>query len=71
MSKRLNDKYYSKYNLNSHLKDYKKAQYYKKNHCRYPSIDFYRTNKISKSCVYIFNFSSISNMSKRNKYKLK
>ena len=39
----------SSYNLVGHLRDYEKAQYYKKNYCKYPSIDFYRTKQIFKS----------------------
>ena len=50
----------SSYTLNSHLRDYEKAQYYKKNYCKYPSIDFYRTSKSSNSCS-IFNYCTFNN----------
>ena len=58
---RLNSKY-STYNLKSHLKDYDKAQYYKKNHCKFPSIDFYRTSKVNdKNLCSIFNYCTFYN----------
>jgi len=57
---RLNSKN-SSYTLNHHLKDYEKAQYYKKNHCKYPSIDFYRTSKSSSSFNSIFNYCTFNN----------
>ena len=57
---RLNSKN-SSYTLNHHLKDYEKAQYYKKNHCKYPSIDFYRTSKSSSSFYSIFNYCTFNN----------
>ena len=50
----------SSYTLNSHLRDYEKNQYYKKNYCKYPSIDFYRTSKSSNSCS-IFNYCTFNN----------
>ena len=57
---RLNSKN-SSYTLNYHLKDYEKAQYYKKNHCKYPSIDFYRTSKSTSSFNSIFNYCTFNN----------
>ena len=50
------------YPLKNHLKDYEKAQYYKKNYCKFPSIDFYRTSKTnnSKLCP-IFNYCTFYN----------
>jgi hypothetical protein len=57
---RLNSKN-SSYTLNHHLKDYEKAQYYKKNHCKYPSIDFYRTSKSTSSFNSIFNYCTFNN----------
>ena len=57
---RLNSKN-SSYTLNSHLKDYEKAQYYKKNHCKYPSIDFYRTSKSTSSFNSILNYCTFYN----------
>ncbi len=62
--RRLNAKN-SYYTLNSHLRDYKKAQYYKKNYCKYPSIDFYRTSKCSSSCS-IFNYCTFNNYNNIN-----
>ena len=57
---RLNSKN-SSYTLNKHLKDYEKAQYYKKNHCKYPSIDFYRTSKSTSSFNSVFNYCTFNN----------
>jgi hypothetical protein len=56
---RLNSKN-SSYTLNSHLRDYERAQYYKKNYCKYPSIDFYRTSKSNSFCS-IFNYCTFNN----------
>lgn len=50
----------SSYTLNSHLRDYERAQYYKKNYCKYPSIDFYRTSKSNSFCS-IFNYCTFNN----------
>jgi hypothetical protein len=33
------------YNVDKWERDYQKNQYYKKNHCVFPCIDFYRTQK--------------------------
>lgn len=50
------------YALKKHLKDYEKAQYYKKNYCKYPSIDFYRTSKTNNdSRCSIFNYCTFYN----------
>ena len=58
---RLNSKY-STYNLKNHLRDYDKAQYYKKNHCKFPSIDFYRTSKVGDmNLCSIFNYCTYYN----------
>ena len=38
----------SVYNKQKLFKDYKQSQSYKKNSCKYPSIDFYKTIRISK-----------------------
>jgi hypothetical protein len=57
---RLNSKN-SSYTLKYHLKDYEKAQYYKKNHCKYPSIDFYRTSKSQSLFNSIFNYCTFNN----------
>ena len=46
MLKRLNEKT-SAYNVDKWKKDYEASQYYKRNHCQYPSIDFYKTQKCS------------------------
>ena len=56
---RLNSKN-SNYTLNNHLRDYEKSQYYKKNVCKYNSIDFYRTSKAS-SFSSIFNYCTFNN----------
>ena len=63
--KRLNAKK-AYYTLNSHLRDYEKAQYYKYNHCKYPSIDFYRTAKSSSSSCSIFNYCTYNNYNSIN-----
>ena len=55
----------SSYTINSHLRDYEKAQYYKKNYCKYPSIDFYRTSKSSSFCP-IFNYCTFNNYNNIN-----
>ena len=57
---RLNSKN-SSYTLNKHLKDYEMAQYYKKNHCKYPSIDFYGTSKSTSSFNSVFNYCTFNN----------
>lgn len=56
----------SSYNLIGHLRDYEKAQYYKKNYCKYPSIDFYRTRKSSSSFCSIFNYCTFNNYNNIN-----
>jgi hypothetical protein len=50
--------------LQNHLRDYRKAQNYKKNHCKYPSIDFYKTSKYNNN-----NFTSIFNYYNFDIYK--
>ena len=44
MLKRINERG-SYYNTSKWEKDYERAQYYKRNHCIYPSIDFYKTQR--------------------------
>ena len=44
MLKRINERS-SFYNVAKWERDYEKSQYYKRNHCVYPSIDFYKTQK--------------------------
>lgn len=44
MLKRLNERT-SVYNVNKWNKDYEASQYYKRTHCKYPSIDFYKTQR--------------------------
>ena len=44
MLKRLKEKE-SIYNFNQFAKDYEQSQYYKRNHCIFPSIDFCRTQR--------------------------
>ena len=63
---RLNSKRGS-YTLKNHLKDYERAQYYKKNYCKFPSIDFYRTSKAADSNLCsIFNYCTFYNYKKIN-----
>ena len=58
---RLNSKK-GNYNLKNYLRDYERAQYYKKNHCKFPSIDFYRTSKTNKeNLCSIFNYCTFYN----------
>ena len=55
------------YNFKNQLRDYEKAQYYKKNHCKFPSIDFYRTSKSNnKNLCPIFNYCTFNNYKKIN-----
>ena len=44
MLKRLQEKT-SHYNFYKYEKDYDRAQYYKRSHCAFPSIDFYKTQR--------------------------
>ena len=44
MLKRLNERT-SVYNVDKWNRDYEASQYYKRNHCQYPSIDFYKTQR--------------------------
>ena len=46
MLKRLQEKT-SHYNFYKYEKEYNKAQYYKRSHCAFPSIDFYKTQRTS------------------------
>ena len=46
MLKRLSEKT-SAYNVDKWNKDYEASQYYKRSHCQYPSIDFYKTQRCS------------------------
>ena len=46
MLKRLTEKT-SYYDFYKYEKDYNKAQYYKRSHCMFPSIDFYKTRSNS------------------------
>jgi hypothetical protein len=66
MLKRLNERT-SCYNVDKWNKDYEASQYYKRNHCQYPSIDFYKTQR----CGSFANaFSGISkNSTKKEFYK--
>ena len=58
---RLNSKQ-GTYTLKNHLRDYERAQYYKKNYCKFPSIDFYRTRKTNnESLCSIFNYCTFYN----------
>ena len=59
MLKRLSEKT-SVYNVDKWNKDYQASQYYKRSHCQYPSIDFYKTQRCG-SFGNMFN-----NVSKNN-----
>ena len=48
----------SLYNKEKLLKDYRQSQSYKKNSCKFPSIDFYKTIRISKYSSSLNNFSN-------------
>ena len=55
------------YNYKNQLRDYEKAQYYKKNYCKFPSIDFYRTRKSNTGNLCpIFNYCTFNNYKKIN-----
>jgi hypothetical protein len=56
------------YNKEKYLKDYKKSQSYKKHSCKYPSIDFYKTLRISNYFSSLFRHSN--NEINNNNYKL-
>ena len=51
------------YNKEKYLKDYKLSQSYKKNSCKYPSIDFYKTLRMSN---YFSSLFRLSNNEKKN-----
>ena len=61
MYKRLLDCNKSIYDKKKFIKDYRQSQSYKKNSCKYPCIDFYKTIRISKF------FSSLKNMPNKQK----
>ena len=48
----------SSYNKEKYLRDYKQSQSYKKNSCKYPSIDFYKTLRISNYFSSLFGLSN-------------
>jgi hypothetical protein len=60
MLKRINERG-SFYNVSKWEKDYEKSQYYKRNHCVYPSIDFYRTQRAN-----FYNKNESKSMQKTN-----
>ena len=60
MYKRLLDCNKSIYNKNKFIKEYRKSQSYKKNSCKYPCIDFYKTIRIANF------FSSLILTKKKN-----
>ena len=67
MLKRLNEKT-SAYNVDKWKKDYEASQYYKRSHCQYPSIDFYKTQK----CNSFGNmFTGISKNATKNDFYTK
>lgn len=56
------------YNLNKYLEDYNKNQYYKKNLCKFPCINFFKENTKIKNAINkknkhknIFSFSTSKN----------
>ena len=65
MLKRLNERT-SVYNVDKWNRDYEISQYYKRSHCQYPSIDFYKTQR----CGSLGNmFTGVSkNSTKKNFY---
>ena len=63
MLKRLNEKT-SVYNVNKWNRDYETSQYYKRSHCLYPSIDFYKTQRYGSFGNMFNGFSK--NSSKRD-----
>ena len=65
MLKRLSEKT-SVYNVDKWNKDYQASQYYKRSHCQYPSIDFYKTQRCG-SFGNVFNNVS-KNETKKNFY---
>ena len=70
MLKRLNDRT-SFYNVKKLNKDYKASQYYKKNHCLYPPIDFNKTFTSSFNKPIIYKRNKKSNLKKINFSKTK
>ena len=66
MLKRLNERT-SVYNVDKWNRDYEASQYYKRSHCQYPSIDFYKTQKCS-SFGNMLNNGRKNNNSKNNFY---
>ena len=65
MLKRLNEKT-SVYNVDKWKKDYEASQYYKRSHCQYPSIDFYKTQRCGSFGNVFGNVSK--NNTKKNFY---
>ena len=65
MLKRLNEKT-SCYSVDKWFKDYEASQYYKRNHCQYPSIDFYKTQRYNSFGNMFQNVSK--NSTKKNFY---
>ena len=62
----------SNYSEKKFIKEYKQSQYYKKNVCQYPSIDFYKTQRIS-NYFSTLNIPSnkLSLLNNNYKYKIK
>lgn len=63
MLKRLNEKT-SCYSVDKWFRDYEASQYYKRNHCQYPSIDFYKTQRYNSFGNMFQNVSK--NSTKKN-----
>jgi hypothetical protein len=77
MLKRLSEKT-SHYNFNKYEKEYDKAQYYKRTHCAFPSIDFYKTQRSNSFGNYAYTStvkrycpSTTSNLFNIKSYKKK
>jgi len=66
MYKRLLNCGKSIYNHNKFLREYKQSQNYKKNSCKYPSIDFYKMKRISNYFATINNHKDESLMFNNN-----
>jgi hypothetical protein len=66
MYKRLLNCRKSNYSQKKFVKEYKQSQYYKKNKCKYPSIDFYKEQRISNYFATIINPKNESSIFNNN-----
>ena len=67
MLKRLTEKT-SQYNFQRWEKEYERAQYYKRTHCIYPSIDFYKTQRADSFGNKFYNPIKGSNFYSKTMY---